>query len=495
MAKVPSGGSSTINGVLYQMLWTLLRTTRLHAKRCRVDDATGQVVRASLLLEPIGGGGDLQEMTDTVRVVQQLKARTGGGPWPLQEVVKDVIPDLYLAADLAIPDSRFEFVTEGRVVGWNDVLTFFKSLKQRAIADSDVLASLDNAKPLEIGIKKRNSSKKPKKEPFWPESKYTERSLFERIVAEVRKRAVIREMEAIEETRRKLWHLLGRFSVLPGQTASSLQKQIDEHLIEIADYAEEVPEKRDALLMALARMATRGNAEISDAAEFLARHGLGSTPFSRWEELRTRGRSCLRGELERLGYRPREDVRGNRAAGIVSTWTAERPMLAITGESGQGKSWLLYSICEALDDDPGLVVLVESTGDGRDDLAEASRVIWNVVKNHDQPLSIDRIASRLRESIPDRSQRWLTLLIDGVQGIEQARFLAKQPWSAWGVRLAITCETVVASAFESAAQGRCPAPVPVGDFSLEELQSYLAHSHGERCGPGRFRSDARRTTC
>jgi len=76
MATVPTGGPSTINGVLYQMLWCLLKTVRLHMSECLVDDDNGAITQAVVRLEPAGGGGDVQEITGNRRVVVQLKARS-----------------------------------------------------------------------------------------------------------------------------------------------------------------------------------------------------------------------------------------------------------------------------------------------------------------------------------------------------------------------------------------------------------------------------------
>ena len=55
MTDIPVGGPSTINGVLYQMLWCLFRTARLHVSECSVDDSSGQIARAALCLEPTLG--------------------------------------------------------------------------------------------------------------------------------------------------------------------------------------------------------------------------------------------------------------------------------------------------------------------------------------------------------------------------------------------------------------------------------------------------------
>jgi hypothetical protein len=340
MSKLPPGGPSTINGVLYQMLWTLLRTTQLHASGCISDEQTGQITQTTLRLEP-RGGGDLQEIGASSRVVQQLKAKSGEGTWSLTEVVKSVLPDLYLAVDLVKFDTAYEFVTEGRMGRWEEVYNFFQSLSRRVCPDDDPLSGLDDTKTLKLGITtKRSRQANVTDEAFWPEESYTERRLFERIVQEVRKRKEV-EKEPIETTRRKLWHLLGHFRFVGEQTMKLLQQKVDRYLLQLVDYDYEVPEKRDALLIGLARLATQGSADIDNSTTFLAQHGLVSTPFSAWTVLRERSRIHLDKELKRLGYNAAEDVRLTRARDVASKWGGSKPMLVVSGSSGQGKSWLL----------------------------------------------------------------------------------------------------------------------------------------------------------
>ena len=94
---VPAGGPATIYGILYQMLWCLLQAAKVHVEEFARIPETSIPDRARLVLEPEGGGGDIQQGP---RVVQ-LKAKTDEGPWSLQEVIAKVLPDLYRAVDLA----------------------------------------------------------------------------------------------------------------------------------------------------------------------------------------------------------------------------------------------------------------------------------------------------------------------------------------------------------------------------------------------------------
>ncbi len=125
MASVPPGGPATINGILYQMLWSLLRATKLQSRDYTLD-GLGQPIAAFLILEPVGGGGDLQGVEGTKGVVEQLKAKSSLGTWALADVIGDVLPDLYLATEEGYPDTVFRFLTEGRMGGWHRAYEFFQ---------------------------------------------------------------------------------------------------------------------------------------------------------------------------------------------------------------------------------------------------------------------------------------------------------------------------------------------------------------------------------
>jgi hypothetical protein len=121
------------------MLWSLLRALKMHVRECDRSSADNSVERAVLVLEPREGGGDVQERAGRRRIVEQLKAKSGGGTWSLSEVVKEVLPDLYLARDPAFPETEYRFVTEGRMGRWGEVYRFFQDLRTRGGAGADVL--------------------------------------------------------------------------------------------------------------------------------------------------------------------------------------------------------------------------------------------------------------------------------------------------------------------------------------------------------------------
>jgi hypothetical protein len=88
----PAGGPAMMNGVAYQLLWSLLRVWK--GTVCDVlEGPTDLEPRGvTVILEP-PEGGDLE----IPGAVEQIKARSSGGSWSLEEVIQDVLPDLYKA--------------------------------------------------------------------------------------------------------------------------------------------------------------------------------------------------------------------------------------------------------------------------------------------------------------------------------------------------------------------------------------------------------------
>jgi len=73
---VAAGGSATIYGVLCQMLWTLLNAFQIRIVESDADPVKVTATRAFLIVEPVGGGGDLVHVGPGGRRVQQVKTRS-----------------------------------------------------------------------------------------------------------------------------------------------------------------------------------------------------------------------------------------------------------------------------------------------------------------------------------------------------------------------------------------------------------------------------------
>ena len=471
---VPAGGPSTINGVLYQMLWSLLRTTELHISKCEPDQ-NGVITNTVVLLEPIGGGGDFQELGTPTELVDQIKSRSNDGTWSLKEVIEDVLPDLYHAVNLLKKSVCYRFVTEGRIGQWENAYKFFTSLKGR-VYDLD---ALDDIKPV-FSSRKSN---------FWEKQEYTERTLFDKIVESLGGVPKIKKSKSPEDIHRKLWHLLGNFVFVGSKTQSALQKELDKILLAFVVRDSDLVTKRDAMLLDLARRATSGDAMIR-LSDFMTDHKLDSVPWTDWLRLCQRSRKLLVGSLERRRYDPVKDVRYDAAREAATQWPDDMPLFLVTGGSGQGKSWFLSAAAHALSKNPQLAVLVEATGDLDKDIQHIERD-FRFIRNTDEALPLDRIAERLHK-LECLEKPSLTLIIDGVQDMQEAREIALTPWEEWGFRVAVSCHGEIADLIETQVSGRCQR-LAVSDFTTEELHSYLNQALGDKWI--QIAGDVRTTLC
>ncbi|HLK61361.1 MAG TPA: hypothetical protein VKU00_32730, partial [Chthonomonadaceae bacterium] len=414
----------------------------------------------TLILEPVGGGGDIQEHTPDGRRIQQLKAGTHS--WSLQDIVADVLPDLYLEVDIDRSEDSYEFVTEGWRGNWKEACDFFGSLNIRQCPDSDVLDALDNTRSIRFGHQTSG------KDPFWPDSTYTERTLFERIASNLLKSSPTVQQLGHDTNilHRNLWHLLGHFKFIENQKSSHLQSKIDRVLLEIVPINTNLPATRDALLFDLARRASVGGAQIVPST-FFAENGLQAVPLSHWTAIQDNATHILKRQLNRLGYIPEEDV---RVAEPPMSWPLQTPLLALTGESGQGKSWWLFNLALQLSD-TNPVVLISSINNAERDMQAAAQIFANIA-DQDNNLRLERVAARLKTIGSPHHQLWLYLLIDDVQEVSVARRLALQDWEEWGIVPVIAGNPDAIRAFSETANSRgvvCEA----GDFSIPQLQRYL----------------------
>lgn len=442
-----SGGSASINGILFQLLGSLTRALQLHSDGAKESEPPESV---KLRIEPSGGGGDLQLLFSNRRVIEQWKARTGGGTWSLREILDDVLVDLYRAVDSECfsPTDEYRFVTEGRQGSWSNAAIFFEALT--GDPPTEPLANLDDETKIE----------------FFPNGSLTRRAFFLEIVEVVRRGARFRD-EPPTLTHRKLWHLLGHFRIIEGLRAEQLAATIDELLRDIVERVEDASSTREQLCGWLMGLAGRGEVTFTPA-ELVSRAGLRARSFKAEGLLL----SILRQRLENqiaisLDYRREGDVR------MPPQIPQDCKAVVLSGESGQGKSWLLARLAHEEFAEGRLAVWTESRGDFERDLAGAAREIWQHGLDHDGELSLDRIVARHNSVLSQREYPWLTVCIDDVQTTEEARRLIAQDWSAWNARLALTVPSAIGQALRASDSKRGVLVIDVADFTIAELQSCL----------------------
>ena len=459
-----TGGSLNINGILYQMLWCLLRSLKhVHVDSAKYD-ASGEIEQCRLILEP--AGGDVQEVSAATRRVVQLKSRPSERPWSLREIIVDVLPDLYRAVDHNQLDSTYELVTESNMGRWGEAYRFFQSLMGR-----EPESQLDDSREVAFA---RGASQGLT---FWPAEAMSEASLIGRIVDHLRTTTAVCEGESYDDTRQKVLHLLARFRFTGGVSQEAVLREIRSILLSVVDYREKIGEVIHSLVGELAKLAAAGDADV-DPAELLNRHGLNVEPLTGWAELRHRGSVLLDRWLRLLQYDHLIDVRQDRATEIAEAWPTDKPILALTGDSGCGKSWLQCAVARHLVSGPDVVCGITATGDAHRDIQVAGDMFWQEITCHDQSISIARIAARRREVTPAACEPWLTVIVDDLHELKEAEALARLPLEDWGIRVCVSGPIDTIKAMEAAAGDRIRT-VRVGDFLPAERDAYLSLHFGE----------------
>lgn len=463
------GGSATINGVLFQLLGSLHRAARLHL------DATlknGTPETAILRIEPLGGGGDLQIHVSEKRIIEQWKARTGGGSWSLHEVIDEVLFDLYRAVngDVFDAEEEYRFATEGRRGSWSEAEKFFADLNSQP-PPLEPLAALDDDEEIE----------------FFPKRSQTRRAFFLEIAETVRRGKRFQDEPQVL-THRKLWHLLGHFRIVEQLRPEQLSAGIDQVLTDIVERVEDVPATRERLCGLLMSLAGKGEVTLTPG-QLLARAGLRARSFKAERLLRSILRSRLQAQITAsLRYERKADVR------LPPEIPENCRVLILVGESGQGKSWLLARLAQEEFAAGRLAVWAEALGDCERDLTTAANEIWQHGLDHDAELPLHRIAARRNSLLPKTDQPWVTVCIDDVQSSEETRRLINRDWCEWNIRLALTVPPAIGRALKDLNEQNRFCIVDVADFTIAELQSCL-RQHGRNWAaiPTNIRDTLRRS--
>lgn len=463
-AAAPTAGAATAAGIWFQATWAVLQ---LAEAKVTHRNANGDL---QLTLEPKGGGGDVILRAGPTRRVVQLKILSRG-TWSLKDIVVDVLPDLYRAVDVTEDSVTYEFVTEGRRGDWADVQAFFDTLAQRlAEAKGDVLAAeavLDTPQSIQFGGSDG---------PFWQPAGTTRKGLIDRIVAHLRAAGGPASDERADLTRRKVWHLLGRFRFDGGHSRAAVRRRVETALLAIAPLRERVPNLFDELVGKVTERSTANGAVLTRADLFPA---VGLADVVRADdrfEIARRCRLAVHGWLGLAEYQPDWDVR--RPAGPDADLAV--PITVFAGDSGAGKSWAVYARAAAA---PTVAVtLAQSAGNAATDLQTAANLVWQSALNHDETLPLVNVADRLATAMgPARGNPWLTACIDQVDDVKVANDLLKVPLQEWGVRLVVGCSPHVAAVFD---RHRASHPdrvrvCRVDRFTLTQLHDYLGRRLGD----------------
>jgi hypothetical protein len=436
MATTP--GAYNIHGVVFQIIrtaqWSVRMTLTSPAKR---------LASARLTAEP-RSGGDFQVRFADRRIVQQFKTRSGNRTWSLREVIDEVLPDLYRAVDLAdASETRFEFVTDGRMGSWRIAAEFFDQLGKRPVPASP-LHVLDDETQLR----------------FFGKGRCSRRDLFRTICDAVRKHASAKH-EAVLLTRRKVWHLLSRFRFV--QTPSAAEARISTQTMLRPYVADDKAAKTalSAIIDTLLEYSAAGDVTFTPG-ELLQAVGIDPDAFTGTEPLREAVRQIVRREASTL-VRFRPDLSVRSPTPLTHPWI----LACYRGPGGSGKSWMLAALASEVN---GLAIFLQSSGDPEQDIVGAARRILEEVLGNAPLQSMDEMKAAIGDLAPDLPAQWLTVCIDRAS-LADVETLAKLPLDRWGVRVAVSVSEQEATG--KALEALNAVVVDVPDFTDDELREFL----------------------
>ncbi len=469
--KKSIGGAATNRGIWYQALWCVL-----HAASARIEQTNESKEPGDhgvrLVLEPLGGDAWV-EGAGKRRVIQLKTLSTG--TWSINNVVEDVFPDLYRTITPDSPtDITYELITEGGFGAWSEVRDFFESLDKDIGPNSSAAEfnaayeTLDDATQLKF----RGSTSE-----FW-ESACTQRALFDRIVAHLRTKAPAKK-EALDETRRKAWHMLARF-LFEGCISEEKQlRDIRETLIPVVHHREDISTVIDAMVGWIIKRSSTNETTIKPAELFEAHNLQYVSTISQWVATKEKCQAHCRRKMGLFGYRREWDVRHSLTKCEINV--ASAPFVVVCGESGFGKSWWLYA--QARIEDGLASVLLESKGDAERDLQRAANRVWQDILGHDNTITLRNLARRQAKVLKRPIDgRWLKICLDGLTSPDAARDLLNQSVEDWGVQLIVACNEQVAQVFEAHERNRQNRVqfVRLDRFTSTERDKYLAQRIGDK---------------
>jgi hypothetical protein len=468
------GGAAMMNGAAYQLLWSIFRFWKTTVSNVTPGPTDLEPEGMTLILEP-SGGGDLR-IGGSDKTVEQIKTRSSGNPWTLQDVIEEVLPDLYKASRGDAPPSRYRFITEGRMGDWEDVYQFFRSIGTRKAEAGDLLSLFDDKQEFASASKNPALASKVRE----VGGGYTERGIFLYIAHVLRegtakprkgKQRTQAFQDSTEDLHRNLSRLLGGFEFDGDQMGPAIEEDV---LDELAARGVKDPEQKlDSLVGNLLRRAREGEAVI-ERDKFLSDHDLQALNLQQWDLFIREGQFFLQRCLSLYGYRSTEDCRERRP--LLSLLEAEgeepsRPPVVLWGESGQGKSWLFYGTAAEISKGGSLALLIDSSQDIGRDREEAARLFCEEIWGHDERYSLDRLAQKVRQKVSGlNSGFWLTLFIDGVTNPDYLGALSRQAWGSIGIRVAVS---FTSDREEQGSLNQELLPLKVEDFNLRELRRYL----------------------
>lgn len=391
------------------------------------DDDESENAAMHLTLEP-DNGGDHQLQVQSVTAIEQVKMRASHRTWSASDIAREVFPDLLKAVSTE-QTQTFSLVSNNDL-GTQELRRFVRHF-QTAEAD-------DNASPTFQ----------------WGHQKISADQFLEELAHAAK----------VEPTDSKLEKLLQNFDIEIIDIASA-ESEVDRLLSLMLSPDEKAENKRKEIMARLLDAASRGQT-LSDSDLF---DMIGSDAKLRLHHARNLSdilKIKLQSDLMVLGYDPTKQAR-------IEPHIPADPITALSGESGQGKTWSLSQAAQAQLERGELVIAFRAPTDFDAVVSEINERIW--LSAYGKNASITEIARRLRPAASVKGGPWLTIYVDDLQDRELAKKLVSFDWAAAGIRLVISCQPrimkVIADCQNSTKIHQ------IDNFTSAELRRYLRY-HG-----------------
>lgn len=437
-----SGGPAALGGFLYQLIMHLDWVEKLVLSN---DESAHRLV-----LEP-RGGGDAHIHLAGKRIIEQYKAREGGGTWSIREIVHGPFVDFVRAAQTQrTDDDQFRFVTDGRVSHQDSLLNFL----DRCAECSKKGATLDQQK-----IHSYRSI-----------GRFTDHALFEWIRKEIE--SGLTAGPALDDT--TIEHVLSRVKLVDAVDSSAMQARLEALLRACLSDPTTASKVREQLIGRLLMQLANGAVTIEDAKEFLRSNGIDVSHAVALADRCRRLATLLRKVVVHGSrqYRSEHDVRRPPHWNLGAS-----PILAIAGSPGSGKTWQLISL--ALDlADRGLPCAFQTVqSDVLRSLDLAAQMYWNGVLERPTTTDISALKPGIKEATRDARGSldpgpWLVVLLDGPLSIGDLPTLIDKVVQDEGIRIAVTVPLDVAERLQ-AEYGQTVQVVQVSKFTPSELMAYF----------------------
>lgn len=440
------GGPATVYGILYQVVGALHWAT-VRLSNVLLND-TDELEEVTLILEP-ERGGDLQVCSNRCRVIEQWKTRRTKGQWTVREVIADVVPNLYLAADSTDEACTFRFVSNADVADWPAVAALSMRIKTAAKIDG----SSDDA-----------CSPQRTTQFFARGPKLSDKQFVEKVVETVENKLKKENRQETRPTiRKKVLFVLANLEIRPNQSVAALLSEIDQILTLHVDHKDDVSDKRNELVGRILSLSRTSDTRI-DPVKFLEDAGLSSVSLRDWPRITANLAKRVHHDTNVvLRYNRELDVRANPPQ-------LSETCIAFHGDSGTGKSWRLGAVAEHCSETT-TCVLIRSRGDFDSDLEAAARVVNYDGLHRERPIHFRPLCRKIRRYAQADNGPWLQLLIDDVQSADELRDILSFDWTSLGVRVAVSCSDRLAAGLDDSAKEVTLTKVDV--FRQRELRSYL----------------------